>query len=51
MSAIELVLDESIDDGGLPHCLIAYKHNLELDRVFLIGCEADLIVALAHLLN
>lgn len=51
MSGIELILDESVDDGALPHGLISNEHDFELDGVFLISGIADLIVVFTHYSN
>jgi hypothetical protein len=48
MGGIELVLDESVDDGALADGLVSDEDYLELDGVFLVGGVADLVVVPAH---
>ena len=48
MGGVELILDESVDDGALADRLVANEDNLELDGMLLVCGVADLVFVFTH---
>lgn len=52
MSGVELVFDESIDDWAFTDCLVSDENDFELDCVFFMGGQTQILIEFsAHLLK